>query len=463
MNNFEIPIDAYITEFRKHVLANPRTILSSKFGDGKSYFLEKFKRETSDDFVFITIYPVNYQVISNEDIFNIIKRDVLFQLLEHKIITDSIELDKKVVLWGFLQNNCKPFLEDLLPYLAKTALPFEFVPEVLKALKELFSSFNESLKEYSNRLNCRDEALAAFLDGQNNNFLYEEDFVTTIIKTSISEYKKANANKRIVLLVEDLDRLDPHHLFRILNVFSAHIDYSYKYFSQPDTSLVGNKFGFDNVVLVADFSNIRKIFRHFYGEQTDFNGYIGKFLSSVPYQYSIRQICAQYIHAYIANRFKFPRNVIEKLLPPDIFESKTIRECVNGLNIHSQIFEEPVYHCGKVKTKLDTTFLKIMSVMHRLKIEDGEIIKICSPLFSYDKTTFCRYVAPYMLLDGTDNNLEIKIYRREKSDANINRVIVNVNPDTGQGKISDDSYYLNNHEQTDITTVYSRMLKFLAK
>lgn len=195
--------------------------------------------------------------------------------MEYKIITDSIELDKKVVLWGFLQNNCKPFIEDLLPYLAKTALPFEFVPEVLKALKELFSSFNESLKEYSNRLNCRDEALAAFLDGQNNNFLYEEDFVTTIIKTSISEYKKANANKRIVLLVEDLDRLDPHHLFRILNVFSAHIDYSYKYFSQPDTSLVGNKFGFDNVVLVADLSNIRKIFRHFYGEQTDFNGYIG--------------------------------------------------------------------------------------------------------------------------------------------------------------------------------------------
>lgn len=326
----------------------------------------------------------------------------------------------------------------------------------------MFSSFNERLKEYSKSLNCRDEALATFLDGQNINFLYEEDLVTTIIKTSVSEYKKANPKRRIVLLVEDLDRLDPRHLFRILNVFSAHIDFSYKYFSRPDSSIVGNKFGFDNVVFVADFSNIRKIFRHFYGEQTDFDGYIGKFLSSVPYQYSIRQICAKYVHGYIAESFKFPRDVIEKLIPPDIFESKTIRECVNGLSISAQIFDEPVLKSDDIQIKLDTTFLKIMSVMRRLKIDDDELIKICSPLFSYDKKTFCRYVAPYMLLGSIDNSLEVKIYRREKSDANINCVIVQVDPTTGQGEISDD-YYTNNYDQTDITTVYSRMLKYLAK
>ena len=41
------------------------------------------------------------------------------------------------------------------------------------------------------------------------------------------EVKKA---KKPVLIIEDLDRLDPKHLFRILNVVSAHIDDS----NRPD-------------------------------------------------------------------------------------------------------------------------------------------------------------------------------------------------------------------------------------
>ena len=89
-----------------------------------------------------------------------------------------------------------------------------------------------------------------------------------------------------MLVVEDLDRIDPAHLFRILNIFSAHIDYCYKYGHKAEVSIAGNKFGLDNIVLVCDFSNIRKLFRHFYGGSTDFKGYIGKFLSSAPYTYS---------------------------------------------------------------------------------------------------------------------------------------------------------------------------------
>lgn len=465
MSNFDIPVDLYIEEFRKHVQANPRTILSSKFGDGKSYFLDKFKSQTSEEFVFITIYPVNYQVVNNEDIFDIIKRDILFQLLGQDIISDSVELDKEVVLWGFLQNNCTSFLTALLPYVAKAALPGECVSKVLAALrtKKLFSSLNDELRKYASSLNCRDNALNDFIDSQNASFVYEEDLVTAIIKEAISEYKKNNANKKIVLLVEDLDRIDPRHLFRILNVFSAHIDFCYKCFSKPDSSLVGNKFGFDNVIFVADFSNIRKIFRHFYGEQTDFNGYIGKFLSSVPYQYSIREICAKYIHDYIEEIIGFPHTVIERLLPPDVFEARTIRECVNGLDISAQIIEKPAYQYGNKQITLDTTFLKIMSVMRRLKMEDDEILKICTPLFSYDKNTFCRYVAPYLLFNNTDNGLDIKIYCSEENDQNVNCVVVKVNEHTGQGDIIDDCYYSNNIKLTDLTHVYHLMLKFIAK
>lgn len=43
MEEFFIPIDNAINSFFEHLKVNQRTIFSSKFGDGKSYFLEKFK------------------------------------------------------------------------------------------------------------------------------------------------------------------------------------------------------------------------------------------------------------------------------------------------------------------------------------------------------------------------------------------------------------------------------------
>lgn len=97
MEDIKIPIDKQLEEFRNHILANPRTFLSSKFGDGKSYFLDEFKKRNAEHFVFITLYPVNYQVANNEDIFNLIKRDVLFQLIVQGFL--KIPVSKLVMSW----------------------------------------------------------------------------------------------------------------------------------------------------------------------------------------------------------------------------------------------------------------------------------------------------------------------------------------------------------------------------
>ena len=121
--------------------------------------------------------------------------------------------------------------------------------------------------------------------------IYEEDGYTTLIRMAIEwisqdhslngEERKA---KKPVLIIEDLDRLDPKHLFRILNVVSAHIDDS----NRPD--IVGNKFGFNNIVLVMDYDVTKHIFHHFYGAQACYDGYMSKFLSREPFRYSIRSI-----------------------------------------------------------------------------------------------------------------------------------------------------------------------------
>ena len=41
VRDFEIPVDERMLEFKRHLDCHPRTILSAKFGDGKSYFLNK--------------------------------------------------------------------------------------------------------------------------------------------------------------------------------------------------------------------------------------------------------------------------------------------------------------------------------------------------------------------------------------------------------------------------------------
>lgn len=57
------------------------------------------------DYVFLTIYPVNYQVASNEDIFSLIKRDVIYQLLWNEMIGEDVAISNDIILWFFLQRK----------------------------------------------------------------------------------------------------------------------------------------------------------------------------------------------------------------------------------------------------------------------------------------------------------------------------------------------------------------------
>lgn len=470
MEDIKIPIDKQLEEFGNHILANPRTFLSSKFGDGKSYFLDEFKKRNAERFVFITLYPVNYQVANNEDIFNLIKRDVLFQLIVQGFFEDSsIQISDELALWGFIQNKYKSFLLELLPYMASVALPAEYVPIVTAALKgrEVFKSLKLQFDDYKRQLAEENDILSKFLDVAESNPVYEEDLVTSLIKQAIQKFKenalRANKGKQVVLIVEDLDRLDPAHLFRILNIFSAHIDYCYKLMNKPNETLVGNKFGFDNIVFVADFSNIRKIFKHFYGEQTDFNGYIGKFLSSTPYNYSIREIRKNYIYDYLERKITCPRKLIEAMITEEMLESKTIRECIQAFDISSQVVKVSKYKAKEQEVELNITILKLLSIMRRLKIEDDEIIKVGSSLFYVDASDFFRYVVPIMLLlDDNSEDLTASIYvKSEGSRMELNKV--SVDPNSGMGGNPDVFLLGETHEVTDFRLLFSSMLKYIVK
>lgn len=95
-NNFTIPVDGTIKQFYEHLNAHERTILSAKFGDGKTYFLQKFMEDekVKESYIFLTLYPVNYQVAENRDIFELIKYNLLIQMFAQNILNPEFNLTK---------------------------------------------------------------------------------------------------------------------------------------------------------------------------------------------------------------------------------------------------------------------------------------------------------------------------------------------------------------------------------
>ena len=87
--------------------------------------------------------------------------------------------------------------------------------------------------------------------------IYESNLITQIILNLVEDAKtNMGTNKKIILVIDDLDRIDPEHIFRILNILSVHNDFG----NQQE-----HKFGFDKTILVCDIDNIRNIYRAKYG------------------------------------------------------------------------------------------------------------------------------------------------------------------------------------------------------
>lgn len=117
-----IPVDDAIVRFHNHLLSHERIVLSAKFGDGKSFFLNEFKKKCANDdnspYEFITLYPVNYQVLENKDIFELIKHDVLLQILQLGIIDVDYKVSDEMAFAFYLQNNFCTVAESLFSMLS---------------------------------------------------------------------------------------------------------------------------------------------------------------------------------------------------------------------------------------------------------------------------------------------------------------------------------------------------------
>ena len=283
-------------DFRNHLSIenNKRILFSGPFGTGKSTFLNEFSTEENDTFFYLKIFPVNYSVSSNEDVFELIKFDLLFQLIgryyeEIKLEKEDFTLLLKSQMFIMERMNFMPLLYAILSFSEKIGTP---IVDFIKALESTvgdFKKFNDEIKideEYD---------IHTFLKSIENKKgnPHEMDAISELIFDLIERVKKEN-KKSAVLIVDDLDRLDPDHVFRIFNIFSAH----------HEEINDRNKFGFEKVIFVCDIENIRKIFHHKYGFDVDFSGYIDKFYSISPFDFDNRTYVKEKIENLLYN-FQF--------------------------------------------------------------------------------------------------------------------------------------------------------------
>ncbi len=269
--DFKIPLNKVSEEFEQHLSPsnNTRILVSAKFGIGKTYFLNEFFNSKKNEYDVYHLFPVNYQISSNEDIIELLKYDILVELLrkDSDIFQENdfkgiIDYQRMLCFWG--TNK----IQDVV----KTS--FSYIQELGRPLQETINLFEKFL-DFKKGITAGDKGrIDSFLKMIKEKNIEESDYMSHLLQEKINKTKN---KKESILILDDLDRIDPEHIFRILNIFSAHFD------TRNKAHL--NKFGFDKIILVADINNLKSIFHHRYGLNTDSNGYLDKFYSHGVFEY----------------------------------------------------------------------------------------------------------------------------------------------------------------------------------
>lgn len=302
IQNLHVSMESPWEEFKNHLKEdnNAKILFSAPFGQGKTTFLKEFfkkENEKKPQYEVFHLFPVNYAVASNEDIFRLIKTEILVNLLENPTIEFKKESFSYLqTLPHFALKNAhkilSPFLK-ALPIVGESAFG---VYEKLEDLTQKYFVEHDQL-QIDDRKTAKEFIQQAYED---EGSIFEDNFYSQLIRQLIQQLK--DQGKQTVLIIDDTDRMDPEHIFRILNVFAAHFD------APEYRNGDSNKFGFDKIIIVCDYDNLHKIFCHKYGPTTDFAGYIDKFFSKQIYRYDNTKAIKDSIYSIIteANRHYLP-------------------------------------------------------------------------------------------------------------------------------------------------------------
>ena len=365
-----IDISNNIYDFKQVFESESRIIFSAKFGDGKSYFLKKFMEsypKEANDYYFITLHPVNYVVEENRDVIEYIKRDILFQLIKDNRIYDFKEGYDKI-----FDAVCNVESLYKLADFAASIIPVKGLKEGYKALKGLVSTIDEKRKE-QDVLHVVDDYLNGFYGKSGS--ISECDAFTYLIQKSLEQMMAKS-----VLIIEDLDRIDPAHLFRIMNVLSSQVDNPY-YSEVPN----GNKFGFDKIILVMDYEIAKHLFHHFYGKEANYEGYMNKFLNTLPFSYSINEEAHRQVRqkildicktgVFLSLDQKLSNNPKDRISFQLALNNSSVRKCKEFLDLDVASLIRKKWLNGEYSIPTDSTWVRIL-VCYRFFMPDKSIKSI---------------------------------------------------------------------------------------
>lgn len=399
-----IDISQNIQDFKQVFENESRIIFSAKFGDGKSYFLNEFIKsydEKKNDYYFITLHPVNYVVEENRDVIEYIKRDILFQLIKDNRIYDFKEGYDKI----FDAVCNKESLLKLGDFVA-SIIPVKGLKEGYKALKGLVSTIDEKRKE-QDVLHVVDDYLNGFYGKSGS--ISECDAFTCLIQKSLEQMMAKS-----VLIIEDLDRIDPAHLFRIMNVLSSQVDNPY-YSEVPH----GNKFGFDKIILVMDYEIARHLFHHFYGKEANYDGYMNKFLNTLPYSYSIREEAHWQVRQKIFDICKTEEVLnLDQSLSSDTNDRISVPLAIYQLSVRrsKEFLDIDIYTLfrnrwlgGEYTIPTDTPWVRIL-VCLRFLLSDKPLEKILEAMIhGFTDMQLVEFAVPFFLAKSDTNCFYIDI------------------------------------------------------
>jgi hypothetical protein len=264
------------SKFEEHLQndLNKNILFSAPFGQGKTTFLNYFFDERKEQFEVFKVFPVNYSIASNEDIFRYIKTDILIQLLEKNAAFNYSENGFQAMLGQEFLLNPTQSLRSLIKFSLGLNSKTKSIVSIIETYEKLLIK-NDNQDDKKPAIKYIEEMY------NKEGSIFEDNFFTQLIRQLVDIIKKG---KSPVLVIDDLDRMDPEHIFRILNVISAHCD-SF----EMDEKEYSNKFGFDKIILVCDLDNIQYIFGHRYGQKVNFTGYINKFYSTSPFKFDNKE------------------------------------------------------------------------------------------------------------------------------------------------------------------------------
>lgn len=295
-----ISLEDELFSFDRYFEANSRCVLSAPFGEGKSFFLNEFIKKKSSDYDFITLYPTGYQICDNKDVFEYIKRDILLALLALEPgFLDALDKTNAAIIWDSI-SECR---EDIVSCLPEINIGVHGTADVTISTANIVNTVCKVVAKCKKKRRFGGNPIKDYFDSfeHNKGSLYEFNPISNMISSLIAARKKGSESsspRKVVLVIEDLDRMDPEHIFRILNVFSAHFG------DDLDEDFSRNKFGFDKILLLCDYNNIKNIYHHLYGADADFCGYMSKFVAKGVFQYSLRSRVKEYMVSLLPRNLK---------------------------------------------------------------------------------------------------------------------------------------------------------------